>query len=333
MSQKTMIINAEEVFGNPRDTALILDGSDGSEISWTWPKEIGSGLMARIQLRPGLALGLGDFRIFEDVEIRFEQIFMPVAFSFCASWDKNYFVICKDRQDELCLAGSGCGSISYRPEWQGVFKYPYETPVRFLSVYMDTQLLNSFMAGQYDYFPTGLCDLAHGDKERSFEQVVATTPTVNMAIHKIFDCPYKGALKRFFLEAKALELVTYAMAQLIVNKDSHSNSISLHPNDIKRVRDIRDILLRNLEKTPTLLELARQSGINKDKLNRDFRHVFGVSLFEFLRASRLEHAKELLENNKINVTDAAFEVGYAHQQSFTRAFKNNFGTNPSDHLN
>ena len=101
----------------------------------------------------------------------------------------------------------------------------------------------------------------------------------------------------------------------------------LNPNDIKRVRTIREILLNNLGNPPSLVELARQSGTNKNKLNTDFRRIFGASVFEFLRTSRLERAKALLESKKMNVTEAAFEVGYAHQQSFTRAFRNHFGTN------
>jgi AraC family transcriptional activator of pyochelin receptor len=101
---------------------------------------------------------------------------------------------------------------------------------------------------------------------------------------------------------------------------------------MERARRIKEILIGNLEKPPSLLELARISGTNKNKLNTDFRRVYGISVFEFLRASRLEHARALLESKKMNVTEAAFEVGYAHQQSFTRAFRSHFGTNPTDHV-
>ncbi|WP_320043044.1 helix-turn-helix domain-containing protein [uncultured Desulfobacter sp.] len=48
--------------------------------------------------------------------------------------------------------------------------------------------------------------------------------------------------------------------------------------------------------------------------------------------SKFLSVRDLLENKKMNVTEAAFEVGYAHQQSFTKAFKNHFGTNPVDHI-
>ena len=91
-------------------------------------------------------------------------------------------------------------------------------------------------------------------------------------------------------------------------------------------------MIRNLENPPSLLELARQVGINKNKLNQNFRQVFGTSVFDYLRIRRLERSKELLKSKAKNVTEVAFEVGYAQQSNFTRAFKKHFGTNPTDYL-
>jgi len=332
MHQETTQINAEELFGNFSYPGEFQDCRDGFEKYWQWPEEIGNGFMYMIKLRPGLVLGIGDFRIIENIAVSFEQTFLPVTLGFCATWHRNYIINYVEGQKESWVAESGYGFISYRPEWQGTFEYPLEMPIRFVTIYIDPLVLNNFMDGQYGQFPTGLCEVVNGDNKRSYDQAFTMTPSVNMAIHQIFDCPYRGALKRFYLEGKTLELITHAMAQLVVNKDGHSKTMALQPNDIERVRDAKDVLLRNLEKPPSLLELARQVGINKDKLNKDFRQVFGASVFEYLRTSRLERARVLLESKEKNVTEAAFEVGYAHPKNFARAFKNHFGTNPKDHL-
>lgn len=332
MKQGTTILDAEKVFGNPRDADRIMDERDGSEISWTWPRAFGKGLMSRIKLRSGLVLGLADFKVLDDITIRFEHMFMPMTFNFCASRNQNGYILCKEAQNELRLAGSGFGSVSYRPVWHGEMSYPDRVPIRSLTVCMDPLLLNSFMDGQYGSFPQGLNDIANGDYGRTFEQTFTTTPAVNFTIHQIFDCPYKGVLKRFFLEAKTLELITYAMAKLALDKKEHWRARPLPPSDVKRVMDLREILLQNLENPPSLPELARKCGTNRNKLNNDFRQVFGTSVFEYLRTSRLEYARQLLESKKMGVSEVAFEVGYEHARNFTRAFKNHFGTNPKDHL-
>ena len=332
MNQGTTLINAEEIFGSFFELGDFQDSKEGFEVNLGWPEEIGNGFMYTIKLRPGLVLGIGNFRIIENIVVSFEQIYLPVTLGFLVTGHSNYIINYAEGQKDLWVAESGYGFISYRPEWQGTFEYPLGMPIHSVVIYIDPLVLNTFMDGQYDRFPTGLCELVNGDHKRSYNQTFTMTPSVNMAIHQILHCPYGGALKRFYLEGMTLELITHAMAQLIVNKDGHSKIMALQPNDIERVQDAKDILLRNLEKPHSLLELARQVGINKDKLNKDFRQVFGASVFEYLRISRLERARVLLESKEKNVTEAAFDVGYAHPKNFARAFKNHFGTNPKDHL-
>jgi AraC-like DNA-binding protein len=153
-----------------------------------------------------------------------------------------------------------------------------------------------------------------------------------MAIHQILDCPYQGSLRRLYLESKTLELITHNLAQLVVDKNGRNRPFTLQSCDIERVREVRDVLICNLENPPSLLELARMVGINKNKLNQGFRQTFGTSVFDYLRIRRLERARELLASKEKNVTEVAFEVGYAQQSNFTKAFKRHFGTNPTDHL-
>lgn len=333
MIQKITIIDPGKAYYNHARDVDLMNNNDSYELSWEWPGDFGTGQMSRIKLNPGLSLGLGDFQVFEDFELHFESILRPVVFHFSFSRHANCGYSLVDKQDELYFAGPGLGgSIDYRKKWQGYFKLSQGVPVRGLAVFIDPLLLNPLICGQYERFPAILCDIVCGDREQYFSQTFIMPPAVQIAIDQVFDCPYNGPLKRFFLEAKSMELITYAMAQLAVDKYGHDSTGVLSFRDMERVRDIKEILLNNLNNPPSLMELARKSGTNKNKLNADFHKAFGASVFEFFRTSRLEHARTLLENKKMSVTEAAFEVGYAHQQSFTRAFRNHFGSNPVDHI-
>jgi len=331
MNRNYKMIKAEDLFGNPRDADFVIEREDGFEISWSWPKEIGSGSMARVKLRSGLALGLADFRMSQKISIGFEQMSMPVSFNFCACRRDPYFVYCTQAENELRVAGANCGSVVYRPEWNGKFCYPHEVPVHQLTICIAPHILGSFLDGLQGSIPISLNAIASGNLNISFEQTFQTTPVVNTAVHQIFDCPYRGTLKRFYYESKALELITYAISQIIAAKKPGTCHGKLLSRDVERVHEVREILFSNLENPPSLIELARQVGTNKNKLNRDFQLVFGASVFEYLRASRLEKAKTLIETGKLSVTEAALEVGYAHARNFTRAFRNYFGSHAKDH--
>lgn len=93
------------------------------------------------------------------------------------------------------------------------------------------------------------------------------------------------------------------------------------------------ILRQDLETPPRLLELARRVGLSHPRLNRGFRQCFGTTAFGYLRILRLEEARQLLEEGKTNVTDAAYSVGYQSLPSFSRAFSDRFGLCPREFLN
>ena len=332
MHQKPTIINAEKLFENFSNPSEFQNMEDGFEKNWEWPDEIGNGFMYIIKLRLGLMLGIGDYQLHESITVSFDWKSPPFVMGF--SVPVNVWSTPGNGQGkkDLIMFNSGQSFISYLPEWQGIAEYPARTPVRSVGIYVDPLLLNAFLDGQHDRFPTGMHDIVNGSNEKHYYHSLTTTPLVNMAIHQILDCPYRGSLRRLYLESKTLELIAHNLAQLIVDKNGHNRPFTLLPSDIERVREARDVLIRNLENPPSLLEIARMVGINKNKLNQGFQQVFGTSVFEHLRIHRLELARELLESKEKNVTEAAFEVGYAQQSNFTKAFKRHFGTNPTYHL-
>ena len=332
MHQKPTIINAEELFENFSNLSEFQNMEDGVEKNWEWPDEIGNGFMYVIKFRPGLVLGIGDYELWTNLTVSFEVKFSSFVMGF--SIPANIWSTPGNGQGkkDVLMFNSGQSFISYLPEWQGIAEYPARTPVRSVGIYVDPLLLNAFLDGQHDRFPTGMHDIVNGSNEKHYYHSLTTTPLVNMAIHQILDCPYQGSLRRLYLESKTLELIAHNLAQLVVYKNGNNRPFTLLPGDIERVRETRDVLIRNLENPPSLLELARMVGINKNKLNQGFRQVFGNSVFEYLRIRRLEWARELLESKEKNVTEAAFEVGYAQQSNFTKAFKRHFGTNPTDYL-
>ena len=332
MHQETTIINADKLFGNFSNLSEFQNMEDSFEKYWKWPGEIGDGFMYMIKFRPGLMLGIGDYQLWENLTVSFEVKFSLFVMGFSIPANVWSTLGYGQAKKDVLMFNSGQSFISYLPEWQGIAEYPVRTPVRTVGIYIDPLLLNTFIEEQHDRIPTGMHDIVNEANEKHYYHALTTTPVVNMAIHQILDCPYRGPLKRLYLESKTLELITYILAQLVADKNGHNRPFTLQSGDIERIQEARNVLIRNLENPPSLLELARQVGINKNKLNQGFRQVFGTSVFDHLRICRLELARELLESKEKNVTEAAFEVGYAQQSNFTKAFKRHFGTNPTYHL-
>jgi AraC-like DNA-binding protein len=96
----------------------------------------------------------------------------------------------------------------------------------------------------------------------------------------------------------------------------------------ERAGRVREILSKCLADPPSLEELGRLVGCSAFYLSRQFSEATGLTIQQFLRQARLEHAAELLRTGKSNVTEAALAVGYNSLSHFSAAFREMFGCCP-----
>ncbi|MEL6381152.1 MAG: helix-turn-helix transcriptional regulator [Cyanobacteria bacterium J06626_18] len=146
------------------------------------------------------------------------------------------------------------------------------------------------------------------------------TPVINQVIGQILSCPYQGAIRRAYLERKALELVSLhleAMVQPCLNKA-----------DLNSVYQAAAILRNQLINPPTVEILARQVHTNRLKLNRGFRQVYGTTPYGYLKDCRLNQARRLLLISELSVAKVAAAVGYTCRSKFATAFRQQMGLNP-----
>jgi AraC-like DNA-binding protein len=160
----------------------------------------------------------------------------------------------------------------------------------------------------------------------------ATNSAMQLALQQLLNCPYHGFTKQLYLESKAMELIALRLEQLkeqVLDFNPPSNLPDrLQGDDIDRIHHARDILVDNLDDPPSLLELARQVGLNDYKLKRGFRYCFGTTAFGYLHDYRMEQARQLLLERQMQVNEVARAVGYASRSSFATAFRKKFGVSP-----
>ncbi|MFP4426927.1 MAG: helix-turn-helix transcriptional regulator [Spirochaetaceae bacterium] len=158
-------------------------------------------------------------------------------------------------------------------------------------------------------------------------RVGAITPSMQMVLQQVFSCGYRGSLRRLYLEAKSMELLTMRLHELSGDSEVRSNP-TLRSADVARIHAARDLLIERSADPPSLHEIAATVGVNCNKLKFGFRQLFGTTVFGCLRSLRLEAARQLLEESDRSVTEVAFEVGYSSLSHFARIFKETYGTTP-----
>ncbi|RPI66883.1 MAG: AraC family transcriptional regulator, partial [Ignavibacteriales bacterium] len=79
-------------------------------------------------------------------------------------------------------------------------------------------------------------------------------------------------------------------------------------------------------------QFGEEVGMSRMQLHRKLKALSGKSATNFLRSVRLSKAKVMIKEQKGNISEVAYSVGFSSPQYFTRCFKEEFGYTPSDLL-
>ena len=84
----------------------------------------------------------------------------------------------------------------------------------------------------------------------------------------------------------------------------------------------------NLHRKISMTEAARAALFSPVHLTRLFQFAYGMTPAEYIRRRRLTESIAALQDNSKTVLEIALDFGFEHEQSFTRAFRAEFGITP-----
>lgn len=297
---------------------------DNTDMICQYPQELGKGYYRKIQLREGLELAIENNQLHDDLIIECSERQHPLEFLFQISATSSDSGICNDA-GEYFFYGSGIA-----PEEQCETSSKQQNLV--INVHMEPELFCCFFGENTSDFPEQLNYLHRNDNQEYYYcSKGKTTAQMQMALQQILQCPYEKITKRMFLESKVLELMALLIEQTQQPKLTKTCPDNFNSEDLERLHYAKEILQRDFENPPSLLELAHQVGLNDYKLKLGFRKVFQTTVFGYLQSYRMELAKELLAERTISVQQVARKVGYAHAGYFSAAFKRKYGVNPKSY--
>lgn len=192
--------------------------------------------------------------------------------------------------------------------------------------------LSQIMAAILPDLPAAIRQYVEDRSNTWLSEINTITPAMRSPLEQIFNCPFQGKTKQIYLEGKCLELIALKLEQLKETGKRPGPICSLNPDDVDRIHHAKSILTARLDNPPSLIELARQVSLNDYKLKIGFRQVFGTTVFGYLHQHRMETARRLLGEQRLNVKEVAQSIGYANQSRFAVAFRKQFGMNPKVYL-
>ncbi|MDO5603377.1 MAG: helix-turn-helix domain-containing protein, partial [Oscillospiraceae bacterium] len=96
---------------------------------------------------------------------------------------------------------------------------------------------------------------------------------------------------------------------------------------IKTIRLIDEHTAENID----LQQLAAEAGVSKFYLHRLFKTLTGKSIMAYARSRKLCMTLDELLNTNWNLIDIALKYGFSHEQSYIRAFKQQYHMTPAQY--
>ena len=298
------------------------------EVLCKFPEELGSGYVLCKEINYGLELEIQNYQLYTPIKLDTGTTYdHPIQMTFYISGNQlnnspKYEDLYRSSENSFC----GCGT-----SFNQVNTFFTEEPICSIDIHIEPELFKTFAGIKEDVIPPELQHLFRKQYEDYFVGKSTTTAQMQIILHQILQCPYKGVVKRLYLESKIIELMALRLQQEVETKTFYSNDL-IKPDALEKVYHAKNILEHNLENPPSLSELAEQVKLSHHQLKCGFRQIFGMTIFQYLHQYRLDKARQLLYESNMRIAEVANIVGYSHLGRFAGAFKKKFGISPSQCL-
>ena len=168
----------------------------------------------------------------------------------------------------------------------------------------------------------------------SFSKILPLCGKTRMVLEALLNHTYSDSLENIFVNAQTQMLLLYSMDCMLGEKEIDVVNCKFLANEADREKIIkaRELLIQHIGEPITIKELSRKVAINECYLKKGFKELFGTTVFDFYQSQRMEHAKYLLYEKGLSVTEVSLMLGYSSISHFSTAFKKHTGLKPCELL-
>jgi AraC family transcriptional regulator len=177
-------------------------------------------------------------------------------------------------------------------------------------------------------------DILHFQHFSSFSKILPLCGKTRMVLESVLNHTYTGSLENIYVNAQTQMLLLYSLDCMLGEKEIDVVNCKFLANEADREKIIkaREILIQQIGEPITIKELSRKVAINECYLKKGFKELFGTTVFDFYQSQRMEHAKYLLYEKGLSVTEVSLLLGYSSISHFSTAFKKHTGLKPCELL-
>ncbi len=163
------------------------------------------------------------------------------------------------------------------------------------------------------------------DDENYF--IARSSNTIEHVFSEMYDVPEN--IRKGYLKVKILELLLFLSN--IDTSGKHDQKRFYSKEQVALARDVCRYMINNMSSRITLEDLTKKFHVSGTQLKTTFKGVYGVSIYSYIRAEKMQSAAQMLRNSDDTVLEIASRYGYENGSKFAKAFRDTIGLSPNEY--
>ena len=317
-----------------RDIAAALDTDferECEEYKVHLPSQMGTGYITGIDTNSGLGVLLYDCTFKEDTQLRFSiNEVHPLKFIYVIGGRLDHYF--QNNQEEGHKI----------EEYQTAIIAGERKNGHILNFFADTNLrMHSLEINRKIFSETMACDLKNlkGDLKAVFEDIEAEKHfywkdhfSLELAdlFKKMYHFEEVDYLRKIYLEGMAYQILIKQIVLFLDYQEDDNNRRLMRTYEVDQIKRAIEYIEENITESPGVEEIAKEVGLNVNKLQYGFKMLYNTTVNKFVHKIRLDIARNLLLHTDYNVSEVANSVGLENKSYFSKVFKENYNITPSE---
>lgn len=305
---------------------------ENNEVCLDIPEEVGTGNISAISFSHGVGVINLDVRLKKEVRFELNQsLVQPLEIIFNRESSFTHEFDGKGQVQEIKHLESAI--LSCNSSHGNVVTLPANEPICFFSLDINRKLfeekIESFLPEMNQELESLFRDV---NGVNLFFYKGHYSLDIAKCIEESTTCEHTGFTKSVFVEGKCYEILAHHLRQYLDDLTDPDKRKILRQATVDKVEEAAEIIHAELEQMDNILALSRRVGLNQNTLQQGFKHLYDLSVNQYIRNARMEMARELMETTGLNITEITYKIGISSRSYFSKLFKQRYSMTPKQYL-
>lgn len=145
---------------------------------------------------------------------------------------------------------------------------------------------------------------------------------------ELHDCATRNQADKAVVKSQTISLLLDITRLALAKYYHHDEGNKILHSKMETVREMLTAYLES--KLPPIPVIARNIAVSESTLKRNFKQVYGTSIYEYYLQIKMERARELFAEKSFSVKEVAYRLGYEKASSFIRIFRKFYNFSPGE---